>query len=79
MLTALVPRDRALWAAAFFCGLRRGELIGLTWEDVDLASGESMFVAAGMLSRVRSSRSLARVIVKRRSRPFHATSLTNTS
>lgn len=28
--------DRALWAVAFFAGLRRGELMGLRWEDVSL-------------------------------------------
>ena len=39
-LIASVPRrDRALWAAAFYAGLRRGELQALRWDDVDLASG----------------------------------------
>lgn len=33
------PRDRALWATAFYAGLRRGELQALTWGDVDLARG----------------------------------------
>jgi integrase len=28
-----------LWAVAFYAGLRRGELIGLRWSDVDLAAG----------------------------------------
>jgi integrase len=31
--------DRALFAAAVFSGLRRGELRGLLWDDVDLANG----------------------------------------
>lgn len=31
-------RDRALLATAFFAGLRRGELQGLRWGDVDLAA-----------------------------------------
>jgi len=39
LLTALPERDRALWATAMYAGLRRGELLALRWEDVDLAAG----------------------------------------
>jgi integrase len=39
MMAALDSQDRPLWATAFFAGLRRSELIGLRWEDVDLAGG----------------------------------------
>jgi len=39
MLDALDPADKGLWATAFYAGLRRGELIGLQPEDVDLANG----------------------------------------
>jgi integrase len=39
MLSVLEPVERPLWATAFYAGLRRGELVGLRWEDVDLASG----------------------------------------
>lgn len=40
-LIAALPlaHDRALFATAFFTGLRRGELMALRWEDVDLAAG----------------------------------------
>jgi integrase len=38
-LAALDPQDRPLWATAFYSGLRRGELVALRWEDVDLATG----------------------------------------
>jgi integrase len=37
LLAALDPADGPLWATAFYAGLRRGELIGLRWEDVNLA------------------------------------------
>ncbi|MEZ5098704.1 MAG: tyrosine-type recombinase/integrase [Thermoleophilia bacterium] len=32
-------RDRALWATAFYAGLRLGELRGLRWQDIDFAAG----------------------------------------
>lgn len=39
LLSALPERDRALWATAMYAGLRRGELMALAVEDIDLASG----------------------------------------
>jgi integrase len=31
--------DRALWATALYAGLRRGELLALTWECIDFEGG----------------------------------------
>ncbi len=39
MLKALTDNDRAVYATAFYAGLRAGELQALRWEDVDLAGG----------------------------------------
>jgi integrase len=39
LLAALPERDRTLWATAMFGGLRRGELMALRIEDVDLGAG----------------------------------------
>ncbi len=38
LLAALPDRDRPVWATALYAGLRRGELMALRWEDVDLAA-----------------------------------------
>lgn len=40
LIEALEPRDRGVWATAFYSGLRRGELMGLEWSTVDLDAGE---------------------------------------
>ena len=40
LLEALPSRDRALWATAFYAGLRRGELQALRWTDVNLGRSE---------------------------------------
>jgi integrase len=39
LLATLAERDRPVWATALYAGLRRGELMALRWEDVDLAAG----------------------------------------
>jgi integrase len=39
LLDALPERDRPLWATAMYAGLRRGELMALRIEDVDLDRG----------------------------------------
>jgi integrase len=39
LISALAEKDRPLWATALYAGLRRGELMALRWDDVDLASG----------------------------------------
>jgi integrase len=39
LLSVLPEFERALWATAFYAGLRRGELRGLLVEDVDLDAG----------------------------------------
>jgi integrase len=40
LLAALPASERALWATAFYAGLRRGELRALRWSDVDLGRSE---------------------------------------
>lgn len=39
LLGALTPPDRAIYATAFYAGLRSGELRAIRWEDIDLESG----------------------------------------
>jgi len=39
LIGALQQHDRALWASAMYAGLRRGELLALRLEDVDLPAG----------------------------------------
>ena len=39
LVEALPPGERALWATAVYAGLRRGELVALEWDAVDLEAG----------------------------------------
>lgn len=39
LLDALDGKDRPLWATAMLTGLRRGELLALRWQDIDLDGG----------------------------------------
>jgi integrase len=39
LLAALPAGEKAFWATALFCGLRRGELRGLQWLHVDFENG----------------------------------------
>jgi integrase len=46
LIEALPEEDRALWATAFYAGLRIGEIRALRWSDVDL-SGSLLHVRRG--------------------------------
>ena len=50
LLAALPEEDRPLWACAMFAGLRRCELRGLRWSDVDL--GENLISVCRSLDDV---------------------------
>jgi integrase len=39
LIEAAPDRDRTIWATAFYAGLRRGELQGLHWDDVEFDRG----------------------------------------
>jgi integrase len=59
LLAALPEADRPLWATALYAGLRRGELLALRFEDVDLP--------AGLLRVERAYDPVARVYVEPKS------------
>ena len=77
-IAMLAQADRPLWATAFYAGLRRGELIGLRWEDVDLASGVLRVRRGWDAVAGRSLPRAAKGAVKCPSRPSCATTSSST-
>jgi integrase len=64
LLSALPVRDRALWATAMYGGLRRGELMALRIEDVDLGR-EVITVSRGwdtLVGEITTKSGRARVV-----------------
>ena len=51
LLEAATPERRALYLMAAFTGLRRGELVQLTWEDVSLARGDPFVRARSSITK----------------------------
>jgi integrase len=51
LLAALPAGERAMWACAFYAGLRRGELRALRWSDVDVPGRVIRVQRAGMPRR----------------------------
>ena len=70
---AVPSGDRAMWATAFYAGLRLGELRALRWDDVDLAAG-IIHVAplVGSAARARSNPKSRAGVATSRSRPCSA-------
>ena len=48
LIKALGQADRPIWATAMYAGLRRGELLALDWEQVDLGSSGLEVSALGL-------------------------------
>jgi integrase len=59
LLAACTPRDRLVVATALYTGLRISELLGLIWEDIDLAAG--VLRVRAQLSRAHRDASATRV------------------
>ena len=53
LIDALEPDDRAVWALGFYAGLRRGEILGLRWADVDM-TGRVIHVEQAWCSHTRA-------------------------
>jgi integrase len=62
LLRATLPPYRVLIATALFTGMRHSELLGLTWEDVDLRGG--LIHVRAQLSRAPGGRPARRVQLK---------------
>jgi integrase len=65
LLDACLPAYRPLIATALYTGMRQSELLGLTWDDVEIPGGR-VHVRA-QLSRARSGAPCCRVRLKTRS------------
>lgn len=80
LISGLEPQDQALWACAFYLGLRRGELMALRAEDVDLAAGlvrvhperGSFDVTTRTFGAPKSRAGVRTLPIPRRLRPFLA-------